>query len=185
MLLPAGWSRSPWPPPERTDLIAITLNRPPQRVNRDILLAMKAFGPDVTLDRELRLANGATLRYTVYRNPNATWGSGGPEADLYGVIEQDGLTIHVSCSDQSDWGPDPRWCIPYLHHVSLIEPSPPRGETQERLEATPGRRGASISRSTEEVLTLAVIAAPHGGPHEPAPACVRCLESIDVEHVLQ
>ncbi len=68
--------------------------------------------PESTHPDSTRLANGR-LHYTVEDHEG---GSGGAYAILSGDIRLTGtdITVGVTCTAQSEFTPDPRWCLPYL-----------------------------------------------------------------------
>ena len=67
----------------------------------------------------LPLLKGAVLDYALY--PDVGGGSGGIEGRLRGTLRLAGRTIQVSCHDQGEGGVDPAWCVPYLHHLSIVQ----------------------------------------------------------------
>ena len=67
------------------------------------------------------LTGGAILRYKIVISEDT--GSGGPEADLIGVLDFGTDQISVQCHDQDERKPQPRWCISSLHHIRMLDPS--------------------------------------------------------------
>jgi hypothetical protein len=60
-----------------------------------------------------RLSNGLILHYST---ETAAVGSGGPEFFLDGWIEAE-KSLVVRCWAQTEYGGDPRWCIPVLEQL--------------------------------------------------------------------
>lgn len=76
-----------------------------------------AGGP---LGPKRELAGGGWLSYRLDDDPGG--GSGGPIAELNGVLEIGAAEFAVTCTDQSEWGGDPEWCLPYLGRIELVKP---------------------------------------------------------------
>jgi hypothetical protein len=69
--------------------------------------------------RLITLISGAVLEYNIDRFSGG--GSGGPEAQLNGRLQIGTLALSVVCHDQREGfdSPDPEWCLPYLHHLTI------------------------------------------------------------------
>lgn len=76
------------------------------------VMELSGGNPQHTHPDSTRLANGR-LHYTIEDHEG---GSGGAYATLSGDIQLDDtdITIGVTCTAQSEFTPDPRWCLPYL-----------------------------------------------------------------------
>jgi hypothetical protein len=89
------------------------------RLQRLLILkhgARPAGGP-LGPKRELR--NGARLSYRI--DDDTGGGSGGAIAELNGVLEIGAIEMVVTCTDQSEWGGDPEWCLPTLASIELVK----------------------------------------------------------------
>ena len=70
-----------------------------------------------TYGRRQKLANGALLRYSIESDLGG--GSGGSEAELAGRLNLSGRVLAIVCRHQSEWNPDPSWCINYLGYLKV------------------------------------------------------------------
>ena len=95
-----------------------------QRILKIILLSGSPISGDLEYSESIELASGATLDFS--SDPHIGAGSGGVECGLSGILSFGKHRISVTCRDQGEWGMDPNWCIPYLHHLILNE-KPPGG----------------------------------------------------------
>lgn len=64
------------------------------------------------------LAAGVRLSYRLEDETGG--GSGGPIAELNGLLEIGAVELAVTCTDQSEWGADPEWCLPTLARIELV-----------------------------------------------------------------
>lgn len=65
------------------------------------------------------LPSGGRLSYRL--DDDAGGGSGGPIAELNGILEIGTVELAVTCTDQSEWGGDPEWCLSYLGQIELVK----------------------------------------------------------------
>lgn len=70
-----------------------------------------------TYARQLKLTNGAILHYSIESGLGG--GSGGSEAELAGQLDLNGRVLAIVCRHQSEWNPDPSWCINYLGYLKV------------------------------------------------------------------
>lgn len=101
-------------------VVRITTN-PGRRQVRDLTLAI-AGKPEAGLGHARHLASGFRLDYRV--DEDAGGGSGGAEATLVGVIDLGPAAtqrLAVTCGDQSEFTPDPTWCLELLERVTLFD----------------------------------------------------------------
>lgn len=69
-------------------------------------------------NRASRLENASRIAYV--QNNDIGGGSGGTEAELIGELTlADGLQLHVTCHDQSEWSPNPAWCLKHLGTIAV------------------------------------------------------------------
>lgn len=69
-------------------------------------------------NRTSRLENASRIAYV--QNNDVGGGSGGTEAELVGELTlTDGLQLHVTCHDQSEWSPNPAWCLKHLGTIAV------------------------------------------------------------------
>lgn len=66
-----------------------------------------------------RFRNGARLSFRTESNEG---GSGGAEAYLTGALGFGDRKLSVLCRTQSEFGPNPEWCIHHLRNMTLIVP---------------------------------------------------------------
>lgn len=66
------------------------------------------------------LASAGRLAYRV--DDDSGGGSGGPIAELNGVLEFGEVELAVTCTDQSEWSRDPEWCLKFLDRIQLVNP---------------------------------------------------------------
>ncbi len=156
------------PPPDAN--AAVVDFCPGCRVDRSITLALPSEPETIrALPRFVTLRSGATLRYELY--PDLGGGSGGTESALAGLLAfPAGPTLRVACHDQRELPPpDPRWCVPYLHHLAL-EPGPVgRGEGPEQAPRAASRDGCGWTPTGQTSPRQAFFARP-AGCHLAAPA---------------
>lgn len=111
-------------PPEYTLTVdhdaQVSLAIPGQRVDRSMILS--AAAPAMRFaegDRSIHLEGGYRLRYVEV--PDLGAGSGGTVSEMIGQIGVGSMLLTVECRDQAELEPDPKWCIPYLHHLRAVE----------------------------------------------------------------
>jgi hypothetical protein len=66
---------------------------------------------------ERKLTNDAVLRFSIESDLGG--GSGGTESELAGRLDINGKALAVVCRHQSEWYPDPSWCINYLGYLKV------------------------------------------------------------------
>jgi Tse3 toxin immunity protein Tsi3 len=87
-----------------------------ERLVRQLHLRPAPGGRGQEYARVEKLSNGAILRYSIERH--AGGGSGGPEAELQGILEVGTRLLAVSCLDQDEFTtPRPEWCLQFLGYL--------------------------------------------------------------------
>lgn len=89
------------------------------RLQRLLIIAREAPRAGGPLGPKQVLASGGRLAYRVEDDTGG--GSGGPIAELNGILELDAAEFHVTCTDQSEWHRDPEWCLPILAKIQLVK----------------------------------------------------------------
>jgi hypothetical protein len=90
---------------------------PERRTERRLILKRRPRPQDTAYTHASSLTNGGVVAYNV--SVEKAVGSGGQEAQLSGFLEMPGLTVLVTCRDQSKDSPRPDWCLPLLDHLSI------------------------------------------------------------------
>jgi hypothetical protein len=114
LALPIGYERLP------SAQDAIIFGRPDSRHARTLeLRVVTASQPQQTWQQRRRLANGSVIDYSIgVQTQNI--GSGGPEAELVGVVRLGKLKMLVTCHDQAEFTPNARWCLEYLGRLEAV-----------------------------------------------------------------
>ena len=89
------------------------------RLQRLLILKRGAPPAGGPLGPKRELPSGGWLSYRL--DDDAGGGSGGPIAELNGVLEVGAVELAVTCTDQSEWGGDPEWCLPYVGRIELVK----------------------------------------------------------------
>ena len=90
------------------------------RLQRLLIISREALPAGGPLGPKRELASGARLSYRLEDDTGG--GSGGPIAELNGVLEIGAVELVVTCTDQSEWSRDPEWCLPTLDQLQLVKP---------------------------------------------------------------
>lgn len=61
------------------------------------------------------IREGSDFQFSLKQNIGG--GSGGTEGELTGIVRLDQTVLDIECHDQSEWQPEPEWCVPYIHHL--------------------------------------------------------------------
>lgn len=104
--------------PLKDPRIGIRLDfRPGHRQPRQIELTV-GDAPCVpkTCSKSARMRNGVELQYRTELNSG---GSGGAEANLIGVLSSRHGFLNIHCHTQSEFGPNPEWCMRYLRQLRI------------------------------------------------------------------
>jgi hypothetical protein len=88
------------------------------RLDRALVLTLDAGA--ARFDRIARLADGNSLAYR--EDDDTGGGSGGPTAELTGMMVLGNVPIFVTCTDQGELSRDPRWCLPILEELKIAPP---------------------------------------------------------------
>lgn len=86
------------------------------------LLILKRGSPPAggPLGPKRDLVSGGRFSYRLEDDTGG--GSGGPIAELNGILEIGSVELAVTCTDQSEWSRDPEWCLPVLNRLQLVNP---------------------------------------------------------------
>lgn len=90
------------------------------RLQRLLILSRGAPPSGGPLGPKRDLASGGRLAYRLEDETGG--GSGGPIAELNGILEIGKAELAVTCTDQSEWSRDPEWCLPFLGRIQLVNP---------------------------------------------------------------
>jgi hypothetical protein len=88
------------------------------RLDRSLVLTLDARA--ARFDRTVRLRDGNRLAFR--ENDDTGGGSGGPTAELSGMMALGNVPLFVTCTDQGEWSRDPRWCLPILEELKIAAP---------------------------------------------------------------
>jgi hypothetical protein len=88
------------------------------RLDRSLVLTLDARA--ARFDRTVRLRDGNSLAFR--ENDDTGGGSGGPTAELSGMMTLGNVPLFVTCTDQDEWSRDPRWCLPILEELRIAAP---------------------------------------------------------------
>ena len=88
------------------------------RLERTLVLTLDARA--AKFDRTVRLRDGNSL--TFREDDDTGGGSGGPTAELSGMMTLGNVPLFVTCTDQGEWSRDPRWCLPILEELKIAAP---------------------------------------------------------------
>jgi hypothetical protein len=88
------------------------------RLERTLVLTLDARA--AKFDRTVRLRDGNSL--TFREDDDIGGGSGGPTAELSGMMTLGNVPLFVTCTDQGEWSRDPRWCLPILEELTVAAP---------------------------------------------------------------
>jgi hypothetical protein len=102
----------------RGDRITIDFARN-MRLQRLLILKRGAPSAGGPLGPRHDLANGVRISYRLEDDTGG--GSGGPIAELNGLLEVGAVELSVTCTDQSEWGGDPEWCLPIVARIELVK----------------------------------------------------------------
>ncbi len=102
----------------RGDRITIDFARN-MRLQRLLILRRGAPPSGGPLGPKQDLPSGGRLSYRLEDETGG--GSGGPIAELNGILQIGTVELAVTCTDQSEWGGDPEWCLPYVGHIELLK----------------------------------------------------------------
>lgn len=125
------------------DGVAFAHNDGRDRTINHMTISSSAHAPKVDYLEVVPLENGAILKYGVFDHGDT--GSGGPEKVLRGEVNFGPEQLSVKCYAQAEWHPEPRWCIPLLHHVTKVD---------EPTMETPALIVATLAGQVEEVNKL-------------------------------
>ena len=78
-----------------------------------------AVGKDAGDSHHLQMASGSLLEYQIKDDTGG--GSGGPIAELTGIMQIGTHRLAVTCTDQDEWGREPDWCLPYLNFLVVAK----------------------------------------------------------------
>jgi hypothetical protein len=106
-------------PPVTADRITIRDLSKSSRLERALILSLKGAAA-AQFDRTAGLQGGKTLAYR--EQDDTGGGSGGPVAELQGVLTMGEIRLFVTCTDQSEWSRDPGWCLPILDDLKIVAP---------------------------------------------------------------
>jgi hypothetical protein len=85
-----------------------------RRLQRTLHLAT-TVGNDTGYSHQLQMASGSVLKFQIMDNTSG--GSGGPIAELTGIMKIGTHHLAVTCTDQDEWRREPDWCLPYLNFL--------------------------------------------------------------------
>jgi hypothetical protein len=87
------------------------------RLQRMMTLSVDGLPAEGPVGPRRALPGGRWFSYRI--EDDIGGGSGGPIAQLSGILELGSIEITVTCTDQHEWSRDPEWCLPYVSHVEL------------------------------------------------------------------
>jgi hypothetical protein len=89
-----------------------------RRLQRSLHFAT-AVGNDTGYRHQLQMTSGSVLEFKI--KDNAGGGSGGPIAELTGIMQIGAQRLAVTCTDQDEWRREPDWCLPYLNFLVVAK----------------------------------------------------------------
>jgi len=104
-----------------------------KRLQRSLHFAT-AVGDDAGYSHQLQMTSGSVLKFQIRDDTGG--GSGGPIAELTGIMKIGTHHLAVTCTDQDEWRREPDWCLPYLNFLVVAKSDASFSET---ILATGGR----------------------------------------------
>ena len=89
------------------------------RLQRALFLSRGSLPAGGPLGPKRELPSGGRLSYRLEDDTGG--GSGGPIAELNGILEIGPVELAVTCTDQSEWSRDPEWCLPYVGRIEFVK----------------------------------------------------------------
>ena len=89
-----------------------------RRLQRSLHFAT-AVGNDTGYSHQLQMASDSVLQFQIKDNTGG--GSGGPIAELTGIMQIGTRRLAVTCTDQDEWSREPDWCLPYLNFLVVAK----------------------------------------------------------------
>jgi hypothetical protein len=89
-----------------------------RRLQRSLHLAT-SVGNETGYSHRLQMNSGSILEFQIKDNTGG--GSGGPIAELTGIMQIGTHRLAVTCTDQDEWRREPDWCLPYLNFLVVAK----------------------------------------------------------------